>query len=125
MANVGTVILVALVISMVGNRGEVRAQALQPFTPKAAEQYVDDSKKASEGDPEAAFRVGQALESGRLGGVKNLEEALKFYKLAAQKGHQQAATREAELEAELGQSQNKEGTPDSVLKDNNTSQTAP
>jgi molybdate transport system substrate-binding protein len=46
--------------------------------------------------------VGVALESGRLGGLKDLNKALTFYRLAAQKGHQQAAERVAQIEAELG-----------------------
>lgn len=103
MANVWTVIFVALCISMVGSRGEVKAQALQPISPEAAEEYASDSEKASQGDPDAAFRIGQALESGRLGGVKNLNKALTYYKLAAQNGHQLAAERVAQIEAKLDQ----------------------
>ena len=104
MANVWTVILVALCISMVGSHGEVKAQALQPISPKAAQEYASDSEKASQGDPDAAFRIGQALESGRLGGVKNLNKALIYYKLAAKNGHQLAAARVAQIEAKLDQS---------------------
>ena len=119
MANVGTVILVALCISMVGSRGEVKAQALQPISPKAAQEYASDSKKASHGDPDAAFRIGQALESGRLGGVKNLNKALTFYKLAAQNGHQLAAARVAQIEAKLDQSHEEQDTLHSALHDTN------
>lgn len=125
MANIGTVILVALVISMVGSRGDVTAQALQPIDPKAAQKYMDDSVKATRGDPEAAYRIGQALESGRLGGLKDLNKALTFYKLAAQKGHRQAAARVAQLEAELGQSHKKQDTLHSAHQDTNNPQTAP
>jgi len=125
MANVGTVILVALCISMIGSRGEVKAQALQPISPKAAQEFVSDSKKASNGDPDAAFRIGQALESGRLGGVKNLHKALTFYKLAAQKGHQLAAARVAQIEVKLDQSHKEQNTLHSALHDTNKSQIAP
>jgi len=92
---------------MVGSRGDVKAQAPHPLDPKAAQQYASDSEKAARGDPEAAYRMGEALESGRLGGLKDLTKALAFYKLAAQKGHQQAAVRVAQIEAELGKSQKK------------------
>jgi TPR repeat protein len=125
MANVGIVILVALCISIVGSRVDVKAQALQPITPKAAQEYASDSEKASYGDPDAAYRIGQALESGRLGGVKNLNKALTFYKLAAQKGHQLAAARAAQIEAELGQSHKEQDTLHSALHDTSKSQTAP
>src|SRR5499433_1451423 len=102
MTSVGTIILVALCVSMIGSPGDVTAQALQPLDPKAAQEYASDSEKAARGDPDAAYRVGVALESGRLGGLKDLNKALKFYRLAAQKGHQQAAARVAQIEAELG-----------------------
>lgn len=108
MTNVGTIILVALCWLLVGNRGDVKALTPQPLDPQAAQQYAADSEKAARGDPEAAYRIGEALESGRLGGLKNITKALSFYKLAAQKGHQQAAARVAELEAQLlGLSHNK------------------
>ena len=125
MANLGTVILVALCISMVGSRGDVKAQALQPISPKVAQEYASDSEKASHGDPDAAFRIGQTLESGRLGGVKNLNKTLTFYKLAAQKGHQLAAARVAQIETELDQSHREQDTLHSALHDTNKSQIAP
>jgi len=97
--------------SMVGGHGDVVAQVLQPLAPKAAEQYASDSEAAAHGDAEAAYRMGEAFEAGRLGGLKDLTKALTFYKLAAQKGHQQAAERVAQIEAELGQDEAKQQTP--------------
>ena len=111
MTNIGTIMLVTLWVSMVGSHGDLMAQALQPLAPKAAEQYASDSEEAAHGDPEAAYRMGESLESGRLGGLKDLAKALKFYRLAAEKGHQQAAARAAEIEAELGRSRQKQETP--------------
>ena len=108
MTNVGTIMLVTLCVSMVGSRVDVKAQALQPLDPKAAQQYASDSEKAADGDLEATYRIGEALESGRLGGLKDLNKALTFYRLAAQKDHQQAAERVAQIEAELGKSQKKQ-----------------
>ena len=110
MTHIGIVMLVALCVSMLGGHDEVRAQASQPLNPKAAQQYASDSEKAARGDPEAAYRLGQALESGRLGGLKDLNKALTFYKLAARKGHQQAAARAAQIEDELSRSQKKAET---------------
>ena len=107
MIKVRTILLVALCSAMVSSRQEVKAQATQQLNPKAAQQYADDSEKAARGDPEAAYRMGEALQSGRLGGLKDLNKALTFYRLAAQKGHRQAAARVAQIEAELGQSQKK------------------
>ena len=115
MTNIGTTMLVTLCASMVGSNGDVKAQALQPLTPKAAEQYASDSEEAAHGDPEAAYRMGESLESGRLGGLKDLTKALKFYRLAAEKGHQQAAARVAEIEAELGQARKKQDVPPLTL----------
>ena len=103
MPNIGTILLVALCISTVGSN--VTAQGPQPLSPKAAQEYASDSEKAADGDPEAAYRMGEALESGRLGGLKDLNKALTFYRLAAQKGHQQAAARMTEIEAKLRQNQ--------------------
>ena len=103
MTNVRTILLVALCSAMAGSHEEVKAQAQQQLNPKAAQQYASDSEKAARGDPEAAYRMGEALESGRLGGLKDLNKALTFYRLAAQKGHKQAAARVAQIEAELGQ----------------------
>ena len=111
MTHVGTIILVALCISMIGNRSDVEAQASRPVTPQAAQEYASDSEKADSGDPEAAYRMGEALESGRLGGLKDLNKALTFYRLAAQNGHHQAAERVAQIEAELSQSHKKQETP--------------
>ena len=111
MTHVRTMMLVALCVSIVGSHDVVKAQAPQQLNPKAAQQFASDTEKAASGDPEAAYRVGEALESGRLGGVKDLKKALSYYRFAALKGHQEAAARVAELEAELGQSQKKQGTP--------------
>ena len=109
MTTVGTLTLVALCVSVVGSHGDVTAQAEQPLAPKAAEQYASDSEEAAHGDPEAAYRMGKALESGRMGGLKDHNKALTFYRLAAQKGHQQATARVAEIEAELGQIEKEAG----------------
>jgi TPR repeat protein len=92
----------AFYVSMVGSRNDVEAEAPRPLDPQAAQQYASDSEKADRGDPEAAYRMGEAFESGRLG-VKDLNKAVTFYRLAAGKGHQQAAERLAQIEAELGQ----------------------
>ncbi len=110
MMNVKTITFVALYVSMVGGLCNVRAQMQQSLDPKAAQDYASDSEKAEDGDAEAAYRVGKALESGRLGGLKDLKKALMFYRLAAQGGHQQAAERMATIEAELSQSQEKQET---------------
>ncbi len=110
MMNVKTITFVALYVSMVGGVFHVRAQMQRPLDPEAAQNYVSDSEKAEAGDAEAAYRVGKALESGRLGGLKDLKKALAFYRLAAQGGHQQAAERVAKIEAELSQSQEKQET---------------
>ncbi len=103
--------LVALCVAMIGSPGEATAQAPQQLTPKAAQEYTSDSEKAARGDPDAAYRMGEALESGRPGGLKDLTKALTFYRLAAQKSHQQAAARVAQIEAELGQSQKEQEAP--------------
>src|SRR5215217_4779085 len=116
MINVQTIMLVTLSVSMVGSRGDVKAQGTQQLNPQAAQEYASDSEKAARGDPEAAYRVGEALESGRLGGLKDLNKALTFYRLAAQKGHQQAAARAAHIEAELSQSLKKQETPAPSLR---------
>jgi TPR repeat protein len=114
MTNLRTMILIALCVPMVGSGGDVTAEAPQLLNPKAAEQYASDSEKAARGDPEAAYRMGEAFESGRLGGLKDIDKALKFYRLAAQKGHKQAAARVAQIEAERGQSQKKPPPPASL-----------
>jgi TPR repeat protein len=100
MTNLGTIIFVALGLLLGFDGGNVTAQPLQPINPQVAQQYASDSEKADRGDPEAAYRMGEALESGRLGGLKDFNRALSFYKLAAQQGHQEAAARVAQLEAE-------------------------
>ena len=107
MTNAGPIIVVVLCLSIFGNRGDAMAQTPQPLDPKAAQQYVSDAEKAERGDPEAAYRMGEAFESGRLGGLKNLNKALMYYRLAAQNGHQEAAERVTQIEAELGQRQKK------------------
>src|SRR5689334_8401067 len=107
MTNVGILIIVAFCIAVVGSPNDLKAVIAQPLDPKAAQEYASDSEKAAQGDPEAAYRLGKALESGRLGGEKNLSKALTFYKLAAQKGQPEAAARVAEIEAQLGKTQNK------------------
>ena len=102
-----TAMLLAICVSIVANRDDVNGQAARELSPKAAAQYASDSEKAAGGDPDAAYRLGEALESGRFGGLKDLNKALSFYRLAAEKGHKQAAARAAELEAKLGLSQKK------------------
>jgi TPR repeat protein len=106
MTDVRTIVLVALCVSLVGARG-VKTQGPQPLTPQAAQQYASDSEKAERGDPDAAFRMGEAFESGRLAGVKDLDKALTYYRLAAEKGHKQAAARAIQLEVELEQHRKK------------------
>ena len=103
MTHVRRIMVAALYVSMVGSRNDVEAQAPRPLDPQAAQQYASDSEKADSGDPDAAYRMGEAFESGRLAGVKDLNKAVTFYRLAAGKGHQQAAERLAQIEAELGQ----------------------
>jgi TPR repeat protein len=86
------------------NGGDLRewlAEAQQPVNPKAAEQFASDSEKAERGDADAAYRLGEAFESGRLGGVVDLSKALTYYRQAAKQGHRQAAARVAEIEAKL------------------------
>ena len=90
MTRVWTVMLLALCISLVGSRDPAHAQPLQQLNPKAAQQFATDSEKASRGDADAAYRMGEAFESGRLGGLKDLSKALAYYRMAAQNGHQDA-----------------------------------
>ena len=106
MTHVRTILLVALCASLVGGRG-VKTQTPQPLTPQAAQQYASDSEKAEHGDPDAAYRMGEAFESGRLAGVKDLDKALTYYKLAAQNGHKEAAARATQIEVELEQHRKK------------------
>ena len=107
MTSIGATICVALGVSMVLGHSDGAAQILQPLAPKAAEQYASDSEEAAHGDPEAAYRLGEAFEAGRLGGLKDPAKALMFYRLAAQQGHQHAADRAAKIEAELRKSESK------------------
>lgn len=115
MENVGTIMLVMVCLSMVAGHSDVKAQSLYPLTPQAAESYLSDSEKAARGDPDAAYRIGAALESGRLGGLKDLNKALTFYRLAAEKGHQKAAERVVEIETELHHGQYDQEAPVSSL----------
>ena len=107
MTHVRLIMLVALCVAMVGARG-VKTQSPQPLTPQAAQQYAADSEKAERGDPDAAYRMGEAFESGRLGGVKDLNKALNYYKLAGKNGHKEGAARALQLEVELNQSHSKQ-----------------
>ena len=107
MTHIRIIVLVALCASMLG-AGGLKIQTPQPLTPQAAQRYAADSEKAEQGDPNAAFRMGEAFESGRLGGVKDLNKALGYYKLAAEKGHKEAAARAMQLEVELNKSQSKQ-----------------
>ena len=105
MTHVQPVMLAAIfisVLSLVGSLEDVTAEAPRQMSPKAAQQYAADSERAAKGDPDAAYRVGEALESGRFGGVKDLNKALSYYKLAAKNGHKEAAARALQLEVELG-----------------------
>ncbi len=102
-----TAMLLAICVSIVASRDDVNGQAARELSPKAAEQYASDSEKAAGGDPDAAYRLGEALESGRFGGLKDLNKALSFYRLAAQNGHKQAAARALQIEVELEQSRKK------------------
>ena len=105
MTQVWSVLLVAIsvsvYISIPGSRNNVLALGSQLLTPQAAKQYAADSEKAANGDPDAAYRMGEAFESGRLGGLKDLKKALSFYRFAAKKGNQDAAARLAEIESQL------------------------
>ena len=101
-----TIVLLLLCLAMVGGSG-VKTQSPQPLTPQAAQKYAADVEKAEHGDPDAAFRMAEAFESGRLG-MKDLNKALSYYKLAAKNGHQEAAARAMQLEVELKQSQKKQ-----------------
>lgn len=111
MTNIGATICVALGVSIVLGHSEGAAQVLQPLAPKVAEQYASDSEQAARGDPDAAYRLGEAFEAGRLGGLKDLTKALRFYRLAAVKGHQLAAERVTQIEAELRESESKHEMP--------------
>ncbi len=93
---------VSVSVSMPGSRDEVKAFGSQLLSPKAAQQYAADSEKAANGDPDAAYRMGEAFESGRLGGLKDLNKALLFYRSAAKNGRQDAAARIAQIESQLG-----------------------
>ena len=105
MTHVRLILLVALYLSMVG-AGGVKIQTPQPLTPQAAQKYAADAEKADSGDPDAAYRMAEAFESGRLG-MKDLNKALSYYKIAAEKGHKEAAARAMQIEVELEQSRKK------------------
>ena len=103
-----TIILLACGVSMLGRDSLADAEVIQPLTPQAAQEYASDSEKADSGDPEAAYRMGEARASGRLGGLKDLHKALGYYRSAAAKGHQQSAERVTQIEAELARAPIKE-----------------
>ena len=107
MTHVRTIMLVAVCASLLGGRG-VKIQTPQALTPQAAQQYAADSEKAERGDPDAAYRMGEAFESGRLGGMKDLNKALSYYRQAAKNGHEEATTRVTQIEAELGLNQKRQ-----------------
>ena len=111
MTHVRTMVFAALSVSMLPVAADVGAQTSRQLSPKAAEQYASDSEKAKSGDPDAAYRLGEALESGRLGGLKDLNKALLFYRQAAAKGHEPAATRLAQIEADLRESDKNQAPP--------------
>ena len=102
-----TAMLLAICIAIVGTLDDVIAEAPRQLSPKAAEQFAADSEKAERGDPDAAYRMGEAFESGRFGGVKDLNKALSYYKLAAKNGHKEGAARAMHLEVELEQNRKK------------------
>jgi TPR repeat protein len=104
---------VAICISVVSlaNPHAAGAFGSQQLNPKAAQQYAADSEKAARVDPEAAYRMGDELESGRLGGLKDLHKALTYYKIAAQKSYLDAAARVVQIEAELSKSKKPESAP--------------
>ena len=101
------ILLLAICVSLLSSRPDAAAQLVQPLDPQAAQQYASDAEKADSGDPEAAYRMGEALESGRIGGVVDSSKALNFYRQAAQQGHRAAADRVAEIEARMGRKQEK------------------
>ena len=101
MRNLRTLSLAAFSVSVLCSQATVEAQSIRPLDPETAQQYVSDSEKAEGGDPDAAYRLGEAFESGRLGGLKDLQKALTFYRLAAQNGHHEAAEKVSRIEAEL------------------------
>ncbi len=103
-------ISVSLYVSLPGSHDEAKALGSQQLSPKAAQQFAADSEKAANGDPDAAYRMGEAFESGRLGGLKDLRKALSFYRIAAQNGNHDAAARMAQIESELGLNQKKQAS---------------
>lgn len=107
MAQVGIILLVAFCVWLLSSHPEAAAQLVQPLDPQAAQQYASDAEKAERGDPEAAYRIGEALESGRVGGVVDSSKALNFYRKAAEQGHRAAADRVAEIEARMGRKEEK------------------
>jgi TPR repeat protein len=114
MTHFGMILLIACCVW--GSRPEAAAQLVQPLDPHAAQQYKSDAEKADSGDAEAAYRMGEALESGRLGGVVDSNKALNFYRQAAEQGHPEAAARVAEIEAKLGRKEEKlQASPPSAV----------
>src|SRR5690349_285465 len=107
MTQFALILLLAFCVWLLSSRPEAAAQLVQPLDPQAAQQYASDAEKAESGDPEAAYRMGEALESGRLGGVVDSSKALNFYRRAAGQGHRAAAERVAEIEARLGRKEEK------------------
>ena len=98
---------VLLIVTLVVGGAEATAQLTLPLDPQAAQQYASDSEKAERGDSDAAYRMGEAMESGRLGGVVDLRKALTFYRQAAEQGHREAGNRVAEIESQLGRNAEK------------------
>src|SRR5690349_8473799 len=72
------IMLAAFFLSMLASGNDADAEAIQPLTPQAAQEYAADAEKADSGDPEAAYRMGEALASGRIGGLKDLHKALGY-----------------------------------------------
>ena len=107
MRNLRTLMLATFSVLVLCSRDMVDAQTIRPLDPQTAQQYVSDSEKAESGDPDAAYRLGEAFESGRLGGLRDLSKALTFYRLAAENGHEQAAEKVSQIEAELGETKKK------------------
>jgi TPR repeat protein len=99
-------ILLAFSVWLLPGHPEAAAQ-VQPLDPQAAQRYAADAEKAETGDPDAEYRMGEALESGRLGGVVDSSKALSFYRRAAEHGHREAPDRVAEIEAKLGRKEEK------------------
>jgi TPR repeat protein len=110
MMHIRIVMLLALGLWMLAGSHEAKAGTPLPLTPKAAQQYAADSDKAAQGDSDAAYRMGEALESGRFG-LKDPRKALTYYRLAAKNGHPQAAKRITEIESQLAATTPSETSP--------------